>query len=374
MKQLEVALSDYDAEKLKNIKLEDDLKAAQDIIQALQENLTIARNKRRELCEKMQNENDGKETLSDLMNKLKQENMTTKNEMQDMTMRFCKEIEDRKKNEEDLTRRLNDAANENTRLSYENDMLKTDLMHAQNNSNELMRQKGILEGEMDTANQHKEKFKKSSEELGDLLKNQKLNGDTNGLGFEAGENSGTANTQDQGKPVRQPTAYKFNGKCFNYNKYGHRANQCRSRNYQNTNTPTGQCSKCNKVGHNSKNCRMNVRCYVCGRFGHLSNQCRTQTGIGYGKAIQKNNVTCYAYNKIGHIAKFCRSKSSPVNNKGPSLKGKEKVEEVKQDFSRQWIKKSNLNGDRTTPPLAEHSNTPLAEESNTPPVGDSSSN
>lgn len=90
MKQLEEALSDYDTKKLKNIKLEDDLKAAQDIIQALQENLTITRNKRRELCEKMKNENDEKETLSDLMNKMKQENMRTKNEMQDMTMRFCK--------------------------------------------------------------------------------------------------------------------------------------------------------------------------------------------------------------------------------------------------------------------------------------------
>lgn len=65
MKQLEGALSDYDTKKLKNIKLEDNLKAAQDIIQALQENLTITRNKRRELCEKMQNENDEKESLND---------------------------------------------------------------------------------------------------------------------------------------------------------------------------------------------------------------------------------------------------------------------------------------------------------------------
>lgn len=122
-------------------------------------------------------------------------------------------------------------------------MLKIDLMHAQNDSNELMRQKGILERELDTANQHKEKFKKSSEELGDLLKNQKPNGDANGLGFATGESSGTANTHDHSKPVRQPTAYKFNGKCFNYNKHGHRENQYRSRNYQSTNTPIGQCSK-----------------------------------------------------------------------------------------------------------------------------------
>lgn len=111
---------------------------------------------------------------------------------------------------------------------------------------------------------------------------------------------------------------------------------------------------------------MNVRCYVCRRFGHLSNQCRTQTGIGYGKAIQKNNVTCYACNKIGHIVKLCRSKASPTSNNGASLKGKEKVEYVKQDFSKQWIRKSNVNIDRTS--------TLPTEQSNTPPIGDSSSN
>lgn len=60
-----------------------------------------------------------------------------------------------------------------------------------------------------------------------------------------------------------------------------------------------------------------------------------------GKLFKKTNVTCYACNKIGHIAKFCRSKTSPTNNKGPSLKGKEKIEEVKQEFSKQWIKKTD---------------------------------
>lgn len=81
----------------------------------------------------------------------------------------------------------------------------------------------------------------------------------------------SVHNQDQNKPVRQPNSYTFNGKYFNCNKYGHRANECRIRNNQNTNSPTGQCSKCNKVGHNSENCKMNVKCYVCGRFGHLSN-------------------------------------------------------------------------------------------------------
>lgn len=79
---------------------------------------------------------------------------------------------------------------------------------------------------------------------------------------------------------------------------------------------------------------MNVKCYVCGRFGHLSNQSRSQINQGYEKAIQRNNVTCYACNKIGHIGKFFRSKNAPTNNKGSSLKGKQKVDEVKKEFSK----------------------------------------
>lgn len=150
----------------------------------------------------MQNDDDEKETLRDMANKLRQENSKMKNEMQDMTMRLCKDIEDRKTNEEDLTRRLNDAGNENMRLGHENDMLKTYIIHMQHDKEELTRHVGILENELITANEHKDKFKKSSKVLDDMLKRQKPDGDTNGLGFEIGESSGTTNNQDQNKPVR----------------------------------------------------------------------------------------------------------------------------------------------------------------------------
>lgn len=40
--------------------------------------------------------------------------------------------------------------------------------------------------------------------------------------------------------------------------------------------------------------RNNVRCHACGKFGHMANQCRSKNGQGLNKVIQKNNVTCYA--------------------------------------------------------------------------------
>lgn len=167
---MEGALEDFDVEKLKNIKLEYDPRTAKELIKGLQENLVIVQNKRKKLHEKMQNDDDEKETLRDIANKLRQENSNMKNEVQDMTMRLCKDIEDRKKNEEDLTRRLNDAGNENLRLSHEIDMIKTNLIHMQYDKDELVRQVGILENELITANEHKDRFKKISERLDDMLK------------------------------------------------------------------------------------------------------------------------------------------------------------------------------------------------------------
>lgn len=128
--QLEGALEDFDVGKLKKIKLEDELRATQKFIQALQDNLVIAKNKRKELHVQLQNQDDEeKETLKDITEKLRQENNNMKNEMQDLTMRLCKDIEDRKRNEEDLASRLNERSDESLRLSYENDMLKTYLVH-----------------------------------------------------------------------------------------------------------------------------------------------------------------------------------------------------------------------------------------------------
>lgn len=96
-----------------------------------------------------------------------------RNEIQDVTMRLCKDIEYRKRNEEDLARRLNERLDKSLRLSYENDMLNKYLIHMQHDIEELMRQVSNLESELVAANEYKDKFKKISDKLDDILKNSK---------------------------------------------------------------------------------------------------------------------------------------------------------------------------------------------------------
>lgn len=92
----------------------------------------------------------------------------------------------------------------------------------------------ILRDDLTIANEYKDKYKVSYAKLDELLKDRRDTGDTSGLGFEHGESFGTANedqkvNQNQRSPVKQPNAYKFNGRCFVCNIFGHMARHCRKR-------------------------------------------------------------------------------------------------------------------------------------------------
>lgn len=103
----------------------------------------------------------------------------------------------------------------------------------------------VLRDDLTTANEYKDKFKVSSTNLDELMKNQRSKDDTRGLGYEQGESSSTTNQdqssshkESQTKPlvkqnqkslVRQPNAHKLNGKWFSCNKFGHMARKCRNR-------------------------------------------------------------------------------------------------------------------------------------------------
>lgn len=196
-KEFQVALEDFYAETLKNMKLQDELRSTKEFIFTLQERLSSAQAKRKELCDQLQNQDDEeKNALKDLCQKLIQENGVMNNEMQALTMRMSKEIEDQKKNEENLAKSRIDKYDECIRLAHENDILRTKLVQSQNNEQELERMMIVLRSNLDFANEYKDKFKASSAKLDKLLKNQRDNGDTRGLGFEHGESSGTANRDD----------------------------------------------------------------------------------------------------------------------------------------------------------------------------------
>lgn len=118
-------------------------------------------------------------------------------------------------------------------------------------------------------------------------------------------------------------------------------------NMNNSPTFTGKCFKCNNFGHKSNMCRMminfqNKRCYACGMFGHISNQSRMRPNQMSFSPMHRN-VVCHTCNKLGHIARQCRRRNPPVNKNILDEKGKEKVDEIKDQHKKMWVKKEDQN-------------------------------
>lgn len=90
--------------------------------------MSTAQARRKEL---LQNQDDEeKDVLKEQCQKLSRENMVMRNEMQALTMRMSKEIEDRKKKEENIAISLKDISKEFIRLVHENYMLRTKLVQS----------------------------------------------------------------------------------------------------------------------------------------------------------------------------------------------------------------------------------------------------
>lgn len=85
--------------------------------------------------------------------------MVIKNEIQTMTMRLSKDIEDRKKKEENLVVSLKNKFEECGRLTHENELLRSNLEQSRSNEQELERQMTVLRDDLTTTSEYKEKFK-----------------------------------------------------------------------------------------------------------------------------------------------------------------------------------------------------------------------
>ena len=95
---------------------------------------------------------------------------------------------------------------------------------------------------------------------------------------------------------------KFNAKCYNCSKHGHRASE-----YKDKSNFEGKCSNCNKKGHKSYECKKKhknlveqivkaifgwnyntwCRCHYCGEFGHIGENFIKNT---QGKEILQRDV------------------------------------------------------------------------------------
>lgn len=109
-KELQVALEEYDVERLRNMKMQDDLISTKELIFTLWDGLSSTQAKRKEL---LKNQDDKeKDALKEKCQKPSQENIVMKNEMQALTMRVSKDIEDQNNNEENLSITLKDRSEE----------------------------------------------------------------------------------------------------------------------------------------------------------------------------------------------------------------------------------------------------------------------
>lgn len=187
-----MALEDLVQSKEKNSNLRGELKDVDDTIEMLKDKLKKSMGRKKELLLQLSSlteENDMNEALEEKTKeceKLSKE-VVLKIEMEYGVMRQTKEIEDRKKIEEDLNKKLKERTEEYCKLDRIAGHLESDLQECRDNERELERQIVILRHDLEVANEYKEKFKISSTKLEALLEGQKKADDKCGLGYEKGE-------------------------------------------------------------------------------------------------------------------------------------------------------------------------------------------
>lgn len=108
----------------------------------------------------------------------------------------------------------------------------------------------------------------------------------------------------------------FHGQCYIYNKFSHKANECKSKMTRNSSAMTSQsfygyCYTCNKFGHRVANCRSNIR---------------------KSNFAPQTSIICYNCHKLGYIARFCKEK----NARSFSPQKKYIIGQQKKEMNKVW--------------------------------------
>ena len=268
---------------------------------------------------------------------LQEEVRKLKREQEIQSIRLCEILEQRNKAAEDLEVRNSQSSQlENlvTQLSNANEEIMNLRSENENLRNDLITERQInasLQSDLIAEKQVNERMVKSQKVMDQLnLQNEEnfQNGQA-GLGYKEEGESSKQGTQKNQRPTCSYCGKlghtsnkcwsngkaKFNGKCYNCNQNGHKANECKEK-------PKfeGKCHKCQKQGHKASQCKSKsfnpaeqlvkaifgwdyntwCRCNYCGEYGH--------TGINCSRHhLRKRDTTvrCYTCTKLGHISKNC---------------------------------------------------------------------
>ena len=147
--------------------------------------------------------------------------------------------------------------------------------------------------------------------------------------------------------------------CYIYQKYGHRAQECRSKPKWTSNKET----KVPKQG-NSYNQDYNTRysCHHCGEYPHVVENCIRKHFKGNYNRWMNGEVVCFIYLKVGHVCRNCPIRSPTPNYEHNYGKGKVDDEVVKNQMkkiqkkiedcntlNKDEVTLSNGSGDHITP-------------------------
>ena len=131
----------------------------------------------------------------------------------------------------------------------------------------------------------------------------------------------------------------FEGYCYNCQKYGHRAFECRSKSMWSSNKQA-------KVRNNGNsyywdyNTRYSY--HYCQEYGHVpENYIRTHFSGNYKRWLSQ--TTCFICLKTSHISKYCPTRSKAPSCEFDKGKGKEDVEHIRDEMKKTWKKKDACN-------------------------------
>lgn len=141
---------------------------------------------------------------------------------------------------------------------------------------------------------------------------------------------------------------RFDGHYYNFQKYGHRAFECRSKPMW---TPNRHARGNNYAHHYYWDYNTRKSCHYCQKYGHIPQKyIRTHFKGNYNRWL--NKTTCFSCLKTGHISKNYPTKAKASKTK--VNKGKEKVDvkNIKVDMKKTWQRRdgsSSSNGGVTSP-------------------------
>ena len=130
---------------------------------------------------------------------------------------------------------------------------------------------------------------------------------------------------------------RFEGYCYNYHKYGHRAFECRYKSMWSSNKV-----RSHEIFYNWDYNNTIKICHYCQEYRHIPKNCiRTHFSGNYNRWLSQ--TTCFSYLKTSHISKYFPTESKAPNCEFNKGKCQADVEHIKGEMNKTWKKRDGCN-------------------------------